>query len=270
MRGIIFGAALAAFGGFVSQDASALSGYRLLQLEGHYVKWGSPRLGTAATVSYAVVDRSMSFPEARNCGAMVSTDGLLSASAISRSAFGAEVRAAFAIWERVANIRFRPANDPLRADILIGAQATPRGWAFTNVAFEQNSGGGSTQSISKALICLNPEKRWKIGFDGNIDVYDLRYTLMHEIGHAIGLDHPGPSEQVMSFKYLEQFRSLQIGDASGAGALYGNSGSPTFATARDAADPVNGGKPVPTSAEPQLSLGQDDEPSQTPRPARLK
>ena len=28
----------------------------------------------------------------------------------------------------------------------------------------------------------------KIGFDGNLNIYDVRYTLMHEIGHGIGLE----------------------------------------------------------------------------------
>ena len=58
-------------------------------------------------------------------------------------------------------------------------------------------------------------------FDGDIDVYDMRYTLVHEIGHAIGLDHPGPSGQVMSFRYTENFSGLQPGDFHGVRLLYG-------------------------------------------------
>jgi hypothetical protein len=54
-------------------------------------------------------------------------------------------------------------------------------------------------------------------------VYDLRYTLTHEIGHAIGLDHPGTTSQVMSYRYEERFATLQPGDIRGAAALYGAS-----------------------------------------------
>jgi hypothetical protein len=62
---------------------------------------------------------------------------------------------------------------------------------------------------------------WKVGFDGNLDVYDLRYTLEHEIGHAIGLDHPSPSGQLMSYRYDEGQSGLQSGDIKGAALLYG-------------------------------------------------
>lgn len=75
--------------------------------------------------------------------------------------------------------------------------------------------------IERSVVCLNPAVRWKIGFDGNVDVYDLRYTVAHEIGHAIGLDHPRPSGVLMSYSYDERFRDLQRCDAEGAIALYG-------------------------------------------------
>jgi hypothetical protein len=75
-------------------------------------------------------------------------------------------------------------------------------------------------------MCLSPEERWKIGFDGDLDVYDLRYALLHEIGHAIGLDHPALAGQLMDFRYLERFRAPQTGDILGAVALYGPSRPP--------------------------------------------
>ena len=70
-------------------------------------------------------------------------------------------------------------------------------------------------------ICLNPTKRWKIGFDGDISTYDLRYTIAHEIGHAIGLDHPNGPGQIMGYRYEERFRQLQAGDVQGAMLIYG-------------------------------------------------
>jgi len=73
------------------------------------------------------------------------------------------------------------------------------------------------------LICFNPLRRWKIGFDGNLDVYDLRYVLMHELGHAIGLNHPRARGQLMTHKYGEEFRALQPGDIHGIETLYGSS-----------------------------------------------
>ena len=139
----------------------------------------------------------------------------------------AETAAAFAMWERAANIRFEVVSDPARADIVIGAQTVPFGRAFANVAYDTDR-RGETRRIDKALICLNPKQAWKIGFGGDTGAYDLRYTIAHEIGHAIGLNHPGPSGQLMGFRYGESFRALQNGDLGGVVALYGSrDGHPT-------------------------------------------
>jgi len=116
-------------------------------------------------------------------------------------------------------------DDPETAQILIGTQGNPRGWAFADVLYDR-AGEAATKKIGKALICLNAEKAWKVEFGGDAQAYDLRYAIAHEIGHAIGLNHPGPTGQLMSFEYAEDFRTLQPGDLSGAIALYGMRGAP--------------------------------------------
>ncbi len=200
-------------------EAGTGTEFRLLKLGGGHVKWSGTVLGHGAVVTYAFATDRMRFPEARNCGEIVPIDAILAKSRISSEALQREVTEAFAMWERAANIRFQLVQDPAQAGILIGAQASPEGRAFANV--NQRTTRGEVQEIEKSLVCLNPAVRWKIGFDGDFDVYDLRYTMAHEIGHAIGLDHPKPSGQLMAYKYDERFRELQSGDTHGAATLYG-------------------------------------------------
>ena len=210
-------------------EAQSESGYRLLQFDGQYVKWGSPILGTGARIRYAVVDRPMQFSGAFNCPAIGPVQPLLAKSGIDPAKFRSEVIAAAGLWQQAADITLEAVEDPDTADVLIGAQIEPVGWAFANVFHER--AGGKTARIEKALICLNPEKPWKIGFGGDAFAYDVRYTIAHELGHAIGLNHAGPEGQLMSFKYGEAFRALQGGDLSGAVALYGRPGHPPTAAA---------------------------------------
>ncbi len=204
--------------------------FRALVLDGHQLKWGAPRLGSGTRVSYAVVAREQSFPGARNCSRLGPMQQMLARSRVPGSMFQRELRQAFDAWEAVAGITFAP-GDAESADILIGVQITPRGRAFTNVSYDQSLSTPGVRSITRALICFNPTQPWKIGFDGDLDVYDLRYTLMHEIGHAIGLNHPNAQGALMYFDYHEKFRTLQAGDVQGAVSLYGEAAvQPLFAS----------------------------------------
>lgn len=201
--------------------AGDVGGYKLIDLNGHHVKWGAPVLGVPARVSYAFATEPVSDAKAYNCGRMMPLDALLSRSDIPPDVFRNEVAQAFRMWEVAAGISFQFTSDPARADILIGAQAVPRGFAYTNVSYAE-TGEPGIKSIGKSRICLNPERRWKVGFDGNLQVYDIRYTVAHEIGHAIGLDHPGrPEGELMGFRYGERHEGLQPGDLRGAHVLYG-------------------------------------------------
>ncbi|MBO0764142.1 MAG: matrixin family metalloprotease, partial [Hyphomicrobiaceae bacterium] len=166
---------------------------------------------------------------ARNCRGLTSLDGLAAASKLPLAALKDQAAAAFRMWEAAANVVFRQAPERGPADILIGAQTEPDGWAFADVFYDTNS-PEAIKPITKALVCLNPTKPWKVGFDGDLKTYDLRYTLAHEIGHTIGLDHPAGANAIMGYRYEEHFRALQPGDVRGAVALYGAPAGPALVT----------------------------------------
>ncbi len=230
--GLALGLASAAASLSAGDRAGGGESFRLLALDGRAaVRWRVPAQGLPAAVTYAFVTESRSFPGARNCDAMQPPSAALTRSGIAEEDFRREVRAAFDLWEKAADIRFQETASTADAGILIGADAKTRGRAFTNVTLADSvpagpQRGGDVGAIRQALICLNPAQPWKIGFDGDLAVYDLRFTMTHEIGHAIGLDHPGPEGQLMSFRYVERSRELQAGDLAGAAALYGRNGAP--------------------------------------------
>jgi hypothetical protein len=218
--GLIIAAALLLVSGRSgAEDGKTFLGFRLLDLENQSVKWQTPTFGRGAVVTYAFATGPLATPGARNCAAMLPPDRAYAPSGIGQRQFRREVAAAFRMWEKAADISFRETRDAAKAGIVIGAQAQPVGRAFTNV--ELKPGSGDKKVISRSLICLNPQQPWKIGFDGRLGVYDLRYTLAHEIGHAIGLDHPSAAGQLMSYRYDEKQVGLQPGDINGAVTLYG-------------------------------------------------
>ena len=202
----------------------APTAFRLLNFTGAPMKWGGSRLGESAVVTWRVAEDREGFSGNRNCRGVRPIEAALRPSAIERASFDRELSAAMRMWEDVAGIRFRHVRAGERADLVIGAQSRPRGRAYTNVSAGRMVPVGDRRRIDRlqqAVICLNPKQAWKVGFDGDLKVYDLRHTLAHELGHVIGLDHTGPRGAVMAFRYEERHRGLSAGDIQGAQRLYG-------------------------------------------------
>jgi len=230
--GLATGLLCSLIGGAGAADAES---YKILKLDGNNVRW-QPVGGKAPVITYAIATEPMDFPGARNCQKITAPDELLAASALTVSTFREEVAAAFAMWQSVADIRFREVESPADANIVLGAQVDPTGHAFADVFYDAAS-RERLKPISKALVCLNPSKAWKIGFNGDLRTYDIRYTIAHEIGHAIGLDHPNGAGQIMGYRYEERFRQLQAGDVAGAVILYGGARGDGVEVAGEAVDP---------------------------------
>jgi hypothetical protein len=203
--------------------AEALGGdtddYRLLNLDGHTVKWGAPSMGAGATVTYAIATTSSSASGIENCRKTEGINELLARSHVKKRVFERALHRAFKLWSDVSDVYFVPAPAGKTADLVIAAEAVPDGIAYSDVTPKPAS-ATHVGTIARAIICLNPEARWTtVGHDN--DSYRLFYVLAHEIGHTIGLDHPNPSGELMSFEYSRTLQSLQPGDIAGAVSLYG-------------------------------------------------
>lgn len=209
----IIAALVAAIIAALPAAAAEDNGYRLLRLDGERVRWGEG--GHAAHITYAVAQISSSVHGIENCRLTTGVGRLLKRSQITQAAFDAALRQAFQQWSQAADVQFEPARPGTAADITVTAEAAPDGIAFTDVTHH----GGS---ISRAIICLNPKVYWTpSNAPGAAAAYRLRYVLAHEIGHAIGLDHPGPDGTLMSFEYNATRDVLAPGDAAAAALVYG-------------------------------------------------
>lgn len=233
-------------------SACAAAADSLLEVDGHHLKWNASTAADPTVITYAVLTGPYSLPADKrilspsNCSSMLPFSSIVSKSpGIPGTEVRQELRSAFAAWQTAAGISFLEVSDPLQANIVVGAQEFAEGRAFTNLSYRVGhtilpvakalgkpgsspsvrpsvqQEGGPAKEIEQSYICLNPQVRWKIGFDGDLEVYDLRYTFTHEIGHAIGLDHPGSTGSVMSFRYDERVRELQPSDVAAVRSLYG-------------------------------------------------
>lgn len=221
----------------------------LLHAQGHMFRWGAGTGDVPQVITYALVTDRYAVPGGKsvvspdNCGEMRAFGDIVARSpAITERDAAAQLEAAFAQWQSAANISFVRVANPSQANIVVGAADHNQGRAFANLSYRS---GANLQPIGKALgrtdepasgpavpsdtvaeieqayVCLNPSAPWKIGFDGNLQVYDLKYTFTHEIGHAIGLDHPGRTGAVMGYRYDESSPTLRESDIAAVRSLYG-------------------------------------------------
>jgi hypothetical protein len=224
----------------------------LLRVDGQPVKWAPAEPGLATIITYATLKRPFTLPVSNetlspdNCGDLRAFDEIVETStSLTAAAAKRELISAFASWEKVAGITFIEMDDTEHANIIVGAIVTSNGPAFANLTLEAGHrsqptvkafgiGGGNlavsadsgaqfeaVATIKQAYVCLNPQQSWKVGFDSNLSTFDLRHVFMHEIGHAIGLDHPGSSGAIMGYRYNEQVRELQPTDIAAARLHYG-------------------------------------------------
>jgi hypothetical protein len=196
------------------------TGFRLLRLDGAVLKWGEPRMGTGATVTWGFATGDAAFPDAINCKRLAPMSTLVPVWGGNPRRLAKIADGAFAMWSRVADVSFRPAAPGETPDILIGAEGVPYRVAFANVWHGTPKGG--IAPLTRATICFNPEQAWSASpGPAPAGTLDLETVLAHEIGHTIGLDHPSAKGSLMGYSNQGSVDHLMPGDIAGAVALYG-------------------------------------------------
>lgn len=164
-------------------------------------------------------------PDGTNLGGVTSN---LNATLNSRFGAGNWQRAlqdAFAVWENVANVNFVPVSDdgsptnsggyqqgsPTVGDIRISGFSQNLGvLAFTILPPPANGGSDAGD------IFLNSAQAWQIGSN-----YDLETTLIHEIGHSLGLGHSSVAGAAMTTYYSGVQEYLSNDDVAGVQSIWG-------------------------------------------------
>jgi hypothetical protein len=87
-----------------------------------------------------------------------------------------------------------------------------------------NQGSLGFQELTQTDILFNANHQWDV-YDGTPQSrIDFRRVALHELGHAMGLNHESSSSAIMAPNYGSVNR-LQADDIAGANAMYGSTGS---------------------------------------------
>lgn len=179
-------------------------------------KWGSPVLGTGASVSYSFVTPGTFADEANHGnipGPSVGYDAFLG------DRYRDAVAEAFDTWSIVADLSFievadsgAPFNEPGGGDIRFwGATADPANIAWAYFPNPDPAGGD---------IFINSVIDFAVG-EGGGDGFRFDWAVFHEIGHSLGLMHdPDPTSAMYAFYPVGRGR-LNAEDIASIRRLYG-------------------------------------------------
>ncbi len=181
-------------------------------------KWGSPTMGTGATVTWSYMNTGTS------CDIEFFGCTISSLASFMPSGFDSQIRAAFDAWSAVANLTFVfvPVDNGVafnapgsNADIRIGGHAFDGpGGTLAHGFFPPVNGSSGAGDIH-----LDSSENWVLSQMGSgIDIFTV---VAHELGHALGLEHSNVPNSLMNSFYSEAFLGPQADDIAGMQFIYG-------------------------------------------------
>jgi hypothetical protein len=151
------------------------------------------------------------------------TEGIFSDALPSNSVFTQDIIDAFAAWSAVANINFIQVVDSGASDIRLGWEHIDGPSKILAETYYDSGFGGH---LVDADIGFDSGDPWTLsGGDEKSQGAPFFITALHEIGHALGLDHYNAQSAVMNAFIDPSLTGLTIHDINGIVALYGEAES---------------------------------------------
>ncbi|MGE3335832.1 MAG: pre-peptidase C-terminal domain-containing protein [Rhodospirillaceae bacterium] len=185
-------------------------------------KWGNGTRGTAGgTITWAVVTAGQSIP--------TDSEYTSAVTAIS-SVFMPSIRQAFSRWDEVGNFTFVETTSPSTANIVLVFDELQAQSAGT-IGLANTWYSGSV--IRNSYISFDLGRRYRL-IDGSVQIVgsspasgtaDFYTLVLHEVGHALGLDHENDMPTVMNASQNSSVTDLTSDDIAGIRAVYGSPGT---------------------------------------------
>ncbi len=135
---------------------------------------------------------------------------------ITEESFRKEIDDSLAAWEQVADVRFVSAPDSADVGIRFGwSDIDGPGGVLGQTALP------SEGPLTRVSVVFDINENWFVGGDSPPSQIDFSSTALHEIGHAIGIDHSLDPSALMAASYSTTNFELQPDDINAATIIYG-------------------------------------------------
>jgi predicted Zn-dependent protease len=170
-------------------------------------KWGESQVfgSTGSLVSYSFATQNE-----------VDQFGTFDSFIINKS-FQVEITTSLSSWENSADIRFVLVPDSAAVDIRFGWRDIDGKGAVLGQATVPSTGG-----LKSVVVAFDVNEDWFLFGDAPTGEIDFSATAIHEIGHAIGIDHSDSQQALMNREYSTTIFGLQPDDVDAALAIYGS------------------------------------------------